>query len=76
LTLAQRRQRDHDVQSEAILMGTIAIHTAIFSAPPIVTALPRYTGCHRIMSNHASALGARIGDLSALAIAIAGLKTP
>jgi len=63
---------------EAILMGTIAIHTGDFLLHPLLQALPRYTwlasreSC-RIMP---SALGARIGDLSALAIAIAGLRTP
>jgi glucokinase len=58
---------------EAILLGTIAIHTGDFLLEPLRRALPRYcwpsslAACRRI---EASALGTTIGDLAALAIVL------
>jgi glucokinase len=61
---------------EVIVMGTIAIHAGELLLAPLKKALPRYAwkpgveAC-RILP---SALGTRIGDLSALAVAIDNLK--
>ena len=62
---------------EVIVMGTIAIHAGELLLAPLKKALPRYAwkpgieAC-RILP---SALGTRIGDLSALAVAIDNIKT-
>lgn len=59
-----------------ILLGTIAIHTGDFLLEPLRRALPRYAwkpgveAC-RILP---SALGTKIGDLSALALAVEGIR--
>ena len=61
---------------EVIIMGTIAIHAGELLLAPLKKALPRYAwkpgveAC-RILP---SALGTRIGDLSALAVAIDNSK--
>jgi glucokinase len=61
---------------EVIIMGTIAIHAGELLLAPLQKALPRYAwkpgveAC-RILP---SALGTRIGDLSALAVAIDNSK--
>jgi glucokinase len=61
---------------EAIIMGTIAIHAGDLLLAPLKKTLPRYAwkpgidAC-RILP---SALGTRIGDLSALAVAIDNFK--
>lgn len=61
---------------DVIVMGTIAIHAGDLLLGPLRAKLPRYAWRYgreacRIAP---SALGARIGDLSALAVAIDGLK--
>jgi glucokinase len=61
---------------EVILMGTIAIHAGDLLFAPLRKALPRYAwkpgveACRLLPSS----LGARIGDLSALAVAIDNLQ--
>ncbi|HPG00379.1 MAG TPA: ROK family protein [Kiritimatiellia bacterium] len=61
---------------EVIVLGTIAIHTGELLLAPVRERLPKYCWRHgreacRIVP---SALGTRIGDLSALAVAIDGLS--
>ncbi len=62
---------------DAIVMGTIAIHAGDLLLEPVRQRLPKYAWPYgreacRIVP---SALGTRIGDLSALAVAIDNLKT-
>lgn len=61
---------------EVIIMGTIAIHAGELLLAPLKKALPRYAWKPGIEACHIlpSALGTRIGDLSALAVAIDNLK--
>ena len=61
---------------QAIVLGTMAIHAQGFLLKPLLKALPKYAwkqpiGACRI---EASVLGSQISELSALALAIAGLK--
>ena len=61
---------------EVIIMGTIAIHAGDLIFKPLLERLPKYAWRYgrdacRIT---ASSLGARIGDLSALALAVDGLR--
>ena len=61
---------------EVIILGTIAIHTGDLLLDPVRERLPKYCWRHgreacRIVP---SALGTRIGDLSALAVALDGLS--
>lgn len=61
---------------DAIVLGTIAIHGGDFVMDPIRQKLPRYTwDLPRQQCQVApSALGRRIGDLGALAVASSGLR--
>lgn len=61
---------------EVIIMGTIAIHAGDVLLDPLKKALPRYCWKPGLEACRIapSALGTRIGDLSALAVAIDGLK--
>jgi glucokinase len=59
-----------------VILGTIAIHAGEFVMAPIRAKLSKYAwkwpleACRVVVSS----LGARIGDLSALAVAVAGLR--
>lgn len=61
---------------EVILMGTIAIHAGDLIFPPLHQLLPKYAWRYGrdACVIAASALGSRIGDLSALALAVDGLQ--
>lgn len=61
----------------AVLLGTIAIHTGDFLLEPLRAALPRYAwDVSRAGVRIApSALGERIGNLSALSVAAEGWRT-
>jgi glucokinase len=58
-----------------IIMGTIAIHAGDFLLEPLRAALPRFAWGPSVESCRIlpSALGTRIGDLSAVAVALVGL---
>ena len=57
---------------EVIVMGTIAIHAGDLLLEPLRAALPRFAWKHSLDACRIvpSALGDRIGDLSALALAV------
>jgi glucokinase len=61
---------------DVVVLGTIAIHAGDFVMAPIRDKLPKYTwewplkACKVV----ASSLGGKIGDLSALAVAVTGLR--
>jgi glucokinase len=61
---------------DVILLGTIAVHAGEFAMAPIRDKLPKYVwewplkACKVVPSS----LGTRIGDLSALAVAVTGLR--
>ncbi len=62
---------------EVILMGTIAIHAGDLLLKPLQEALPRFTWKQSLAACRIlpSALGERIGDLSAIAVAVAGIQS-
>jgi glucokinase len=63
------------VNPQVVLLGTIAIHAGELLLEPLRRKLPRYAWAPAVKSCTlaASTLGERIGDLSALAVARAGL---
>ncbi len=57
-----------------VVLGTIAVHAGDLLLPPLRAALPRYAWAPAIAACRIapSALGARIGDLAALAVGLEG----
>ena len=62
---------------QAVLLGTIAVHVGALIMDPIKSKLPKYAWSWPLAACVVvpSTLGAAIGDLSALAVAVHGVKT-
>lgn len=61
---------------DAVILGTIGIHAGEFVMRPILDKLPKYAWKWPLAacSVTASSLGGKIGELSALAVAVSGLR--